>query len=459
MMLVAVLVVLAWPSRASLECRASRQFWDPARQLCRDCRLCAPPAVVLRPCGVQRDAVCGPVADLRIRWPRPETSRQRPPERPETSRQRPPERPETSRQRPPERPETSRQRPPERPETSRQRPPERPETSRQRPPERPETSRQRPPERPETSRQRSPERPETSRQRPPERPETSRQRPPERPETSRQRPPERPETSRQRPPERPETSRQRPPERPETSRQRPPERPETSRQRPPERPETSRQRPPERPETSRQRPPERRGKTGDAPSTVPWSAGRRRKRKHSADGKTHGKRKPHRRKHKSRAGAPEASFLRTPEAAARPEEDPGRRPPPDAARRTERLSAAEALVWDGQAFALALAVFACLFFFLVAAVYSLCQARHWRRLKSNFEADVEELSAQLSLAATGCGVLQSPGRAPACPADQGRCSYLEKLLAHKQEREQANVYIERQGSLRETTSPLAIKKE
>lgn len=50
------------------------------------------------------------------------------------------------------------------------------------------------------------------------------------------------------------------------------------------------------------------------------------------------------------------------------------------------LSSIEALVWDWQAIALTLAVFSCILFFLIIALYSLHQARQWRRLKENFEA-------------------------------------------------------------------------
>lgn len=49
------------------------------------------------------------------------------------------------------------------------------------------------------------------------------------------------------------------------------------------------------------------------------------------------------------------------------------------------FSATEELVWDWQAIALALAVFACLLFFVVACVYTVHHARQWRRLKDNFE--------------------------------------------------------------------------
>ncbi|CAH2005498.1 unnamed protein product [Acanthoscelides obtectus] len=50
------------------------------------------------------------------------------------------------------------------------------------------------------------------------------------------------------------------------------------------------------------------------------------------------------------------------------------------------FSGAETLVWDWQAVALTTAVFACILFFLAVTLYSLHQARQWRRLKENFEA-------------------------------------------------------------------------
>lgn len=50
------------------------------------------------------------------------------------------------------------------------------------------------------------------------------------------------------------------------------------------------------------------------------------------------------------------------------------------------FSSAETLVWDWQAIALTAAVFTCILFFLVITLYSLHQAKQWRRLKDNFEA-------------------------------------------------------------------------
>jgi hypothetical protein len=49
------------------------------------------------------------------------------------------------------------------------------------------------------------------------------------------------------------------------------------------------------------------------------------------------------------------------------------------------FSATEEFIWDWQAVALALAVFACLLFFVVACVYSIHHARQWRTLKDHFE--------------------------------------------------------------------------
>lgn len=50
------------------------------------------------------------------------------------------------------------------------------------------------------------------------------------------------------------------------------------------------------------------------------------------------------------------------------------------------FSSAETLVWDWQAIALSSAVFACFLFFLAITLYSLHQAKQWRRLKDTFDA-------------------------------------------------------------------------
>lgn len=129
------------------------------------------------------------------------------------------------------------------------------------------------------------------------------------------------------------------------------------------------------------------------------------------------------------------------------------------------FSSAETLIWDWQAIALTSAVFACILFFLVVTLYSLHQAKQWRRLKENFEADVEELSARLSLmAATStekCEFLEGNdagfvGNGKVCSSAAGdpnylnnRCVYLEQLLSVRKEDEKncskkpkGNVYIE-----------------
>lgn len=58
----------------------------------------------------------------------------------------------------------------------------------------------------------------------------------------------------------------------------------------------------------------------------------------------------------------------------------------DAASLEAPFSSAETLVWDWQAIALTSGIFACVLFFFVITLYSLHQARQWRRLKENFEA-------------------------------------------------------------------------
>ncbi|KAL1509347.1 hypothetical protein ABEB36_004102 [Hypothenemus hampei] len=123
------------------------------------------------------------------------------------------------------------------------------------------------------------------------------------------------------------------------------------------------------------------------------------------------------------------------------------------------FSSAETLVWDWQAIALTSAVFVCILFFLVITLYSLHQAKQWRRLKENFEADVEELSARLSLmAATStekCEFLDGDGTGFVMGNESAgdpnylntRCVYLEQLLSVRKEDEKnskskPNVYIE-----------------
>jgi hypothetical protein len=100
------------------------------------------------------------------------------------------------------------------------------------------------------------------------------------------------------------------------------------------------------------------------------------------------------------------------------------------------FSSAETLVWDWQAIALSSAVFACFLFFLAITLYSLHQAKQWRRLKDNFDADVEELSARLSLMAASSsekGEILEPRIGPINDGNylNNRCVYLEQLLNGK----------------------------
>lgn len=111
------------------------------------------------------------------------------------------------------------------------------------------------------------------------------------------------------------------------------------------------------------------------------------------------------------------------------------------------FASTEALVWDWQAIALTLAVFACLLFFLVAGLYSIHQARQWKRLKDNFEADVEELSARLNLMVTsgefGDNLEPNTGTINDGNYLSNHCVYLEQLLVRKDSKiGPGNVYIE-----------------
>ncbi|XP_063904647.1 tumor necrosis factor receptor superfamily member wengen isoform X2 [Zophobas morio] len=116
------------------------------------------------------------------------------------------------------------------------------------------------------------------------------------------------------------------------------------------------------------------------------------------------------------------------------------------------FSSAETLVWDWQAIALSSAVFACFLFFLAITLYSLHQAKQWRRLKDNFDADVEELSAKLSLMAASSsekGEILDPKIGPISDGNylNNRCVYLEQLLNVRKDTKigsegGGNVYIE-----------------
>lgn len=105
------------------------------------------------------------------------------------------------------------------------------------------------------------------------------------------------------------------------------------------------------------------------------------------------------------------------------------------------FTAAERIVWDWQAVALISAIVACLLFFALAAVYSILHARQWRRLKNHFNVDVEDLALRVSL-------MQNGGlNNPSSPDISHSNHYLEQLIAEKKIGEnKSNIYIEKQPS-------------
>ncbi|XP_019874209.1 tumor necrosis factor receptor superfamily member wengen isoform X2 [Aethina tumida] len=115
------------------------------------------------------------------------------------------------------------------------------------------------------------------------------------------------------------------------------------------------------------------------------------------------------------------------------------------------FSTAETLVWDWQAISLTLGVFACILFFVVITIYSLYQARQWKRLKESYEADLEELE-KFSLMSSACkkeGLEEGDFRQiHSSEEDSNRCVYLEQLLVNVRKDEKmgkkpkGNVYIE-----------------
>ncbi|XP_022912481.1 tumor necrosis factor receptor superfamily member wengen [Onthophagus taurus] len=121
------------------------------------------------------------------------------------------------------------------------------------------------------------------------------------------------------------------------------------------------------------------------------------------------------------------------------------------------FSKVETLIWDWQAIALSVAILSCIVFFLVISIYSLHQARQWRRLKENFEADVEELSVRLSLMAANCmekGEILEPNFTHEVRDGHyhnNKCVYLEQLLNVRKDPNMnsgkvGNVYIEENKS-------------
>ncbi|XP_026288399.2 uncharacterized protein LOC113213519 [Frankliniella occidentalis] len=95
------------------------------------------------------------------------------------------------------------------------------------------------------------------------------------------------------------------------------------------------------------------------------------------------------------------------------EEQEAARPDLDVVATTQTFTTAETLVWDWQAGVLVAAVCACLLFFIVAAAYSCQHAWHFKKLKKNLDADMEEISARLALmSGMGAEHFQDTGATP-----------------------------------------------
>ncbi|XP_075211956.1 tumor necrosis factor receptor superfamily member wengen [Lycorma delicatula] len=105
------------------------------------------------------------------------------------------------------------------------------------------------------------------------------------------------------------------------------------------------------------------------------------------------------------------------------------------------FTATETFVWDWQAVALISAIIACLLFFALAAIYSILHARQWRRIKNHFNVDVEDLALRVSLMHNG-------GLNSSSSSDVSNTNhYLEQLIAEKKLGEnKSNIYIEKQPS-------------
>lgn len=99
------------------------------------------------------------------------------------------------------------------------------------------------------------------------------------------------------------------------------------------------------------------------------------------------------------------------------------------------FTATERFVWDWQAVALTSAVAACLLFFAVVAGYSILHARQWRRLKTNFDSDAEEMSVKV-------GLMQSQCVASSAADGVNTNHYLENLLEN-QKKKSGNIYTQK----------------
>ncbi|XP_026467629.1 tumor necrosis factor receptor superfamily member wengen [Ctenocephalides felis] len=119
--------------------------------------------------------------------------------------------------------------------------------------------------------------------------------------------------------------------------------------------------------------------------------------------------------------------------------------------RTKEMSELADWKWDWEAGVLLMAIIVCALFFAVVAGYSLHHARHWRILEEHYEADVEEISTRLALISAASASLSDcthPNNIVSTTPDSnqdGNCSNLEQLLAGKSTSRhpgRVNIYIE-----------------
>lgn len=97
----------------------------------------------------------------------------------------------------------------------------------------------------------------------------------------------------------------------------------------------------------------------------------------------------------------------------------------------DKFSSTEKFILDWQTIILGLAVSSCLIFFLVAAVYSIQHAKHWKKLRNYFDADVEELQSWITSKGSktkfpSSGIYKTTTEVVS--TDGGQCKYLERII-------------------------------
>ncbi|KAL7030040.1 hypothetical protein ACKWTF_006492 [Chironomus riparius] len=112
----------------------------------------------------------------------------------------------------------------------------------------------------------------------------------------------------------------------------------------------------------------------------------------------------------------------------------------------------ELLLWDWQLITLILAIIACLLFFIVTAIISINYVRQWRKIKKQFDTDIEHLSQQLMArlanppSESATIFIDDPSSRNNCLGPRQievRCVYLEDLIAGKE-----SLKLDPKGSVR-----------